>query len=87
VSGQASDLDLADLAGQQPPPAAVNDRKIMIGERPPDGAQPPPFAGNRRDPAGLALAVAVRDRNAEGRFEPPPFLDRERRRARRTKRS
>src|SRR5262245_15316100 len=55
----------------------------MISERPSRGAQAPRFAGHRRDPAGLARAIALGDRNGEALLEPPPFLDRERGGARR----
>ena len=82
VAGKAADLDLADLARRQPPAVGVDDGEVVIGERPPDGAEPALFAGDRGDPAGLARAIALRDRNAEALLEPPPFLDRQRRRAR-----
>ena len=82
VAAKAADLDLADLAGRQLPSVGIDDREAMIGERPSGGADAPPLAGNRRDPAGLARAIALRDRDAEPLLEPPPFLDRERCRAR-----
>src|SRR5262249_56190579 len=82
VMGKAPDLDLADLARRQWLAVGIDDREAMIAERPSDAAEAPLLAGDRRDPAGLARAVTLGDRNAEAPLEPTPFLGRKRRPAR-----
>src|SRR6266705_1180229 len=81
VVGKAADLHRTDLARRQPPPARIDDGEIVIGERPADRAVAPRLPGGGGDPAGLARAVALRDRHAETLLETPPFLDQQRRRA------
>src|SRR5207237_5909647 len=40
VAGKAADLDLADLAYREPPAAGIDDRKVVIAQRPADRAEP-----------------------------------------------
>src|SRR5947207_862006 len=37
--GPAAKFDIADLAGRQPAPVAVDNRDVMVGERPAHGAE------------------------------------------------
>src|SRR6516164_8219986 len=80
--GPAADFDMADFAGRQGAPFAVDDGEVMIGERPSYGAKTALLAGNGSDPADLAGAIALRDANPEFLLEPLPFVEQQGRRAR-----
>src|SRR5262245_25570209 len=83
--GPAADFDIADFAGRQAAPVAVDNGEVMIGERPAHGTEAALFAGSGGDPAGFAGAIALRDANAEFALEPLPFVEQQGRRTRRDK--
>ena len=80
--GPAADFDIADFAGRQAAPFAVDDGEVVVGEWPAHGAEAALLAGNGGDPVGFAGAVALGDADAELALEPLPFVEQQGRRAR-----
>src|SRR5581483_7489261 len=77
-----AELDIADFAGGQALAVGIDDGEVVIAERPADLAEAALFARNGGNPAHLAGAAALRDRNAEFLLEPFPVFEQQRRRAR-----
>ena len=79
---EAAEFHIADFSGRQAPALGVDNGEIVIGQRLADPAEAAPFAGDGGDPAHLAGAAALRDRDAEFLLEPLPLFEQQRRRAR-----
>src|SRR6185437_8774554 len=77
---ETAEFDIADFAGGQALAVGIDDGKVVIAERPPDLAETALFARNGGDPAHLAGAAALRDRNAEFLLEALPVFEQQRRR-------
>ena len=74
VVGKAADLDKAGLAGPERAPVRIDDGEALVWQGPARRAEAPALDRARGDPARLAGAVALHDRDAESLLEAAPFI-------------